>query len=129
MFGNQALEMLNSRLDNVEQHVAKCAQKHELDEVKKCLEKTNDALVENGNCIHSVQSELAKIQAKAEERDKMGAKRIAWLGIGIAIAVPFIEEVKDVLFHKPETNPAHHQQHNSQTDTLLRELIQLQKQK
>lgn len=128
MFDKDYKKSLDDRLKKVEEHVEKCAQKHELDEVKRCVEKTNSALTENGRCLHSVQSELLKIQAKADERDKIGAKRIAWLGIAIAIAVPFVEEIKDVIFHKPETLPVHQDQ-PSQTNKLLEELIQLQKKK
>ena len=94
MFGSEKLwDALSGRLDQVEMHVSECAKKHEVDEVKKELK-------ENASLISDVKDNTNQLKVEFAESRR-------WIGIIaalLAFAIPFVEELKDSVFHTGETN-------------------------
>lgn len=88
MWSNKEVwENLHQRLDKVEEHVSKCAQRHEVDEVK-------ESLKENQVCLNTLSQQTTQINTTLVESRR-------WMGIIaslIVVGIPILEEVKDAIF-------------------------------
>ena len=115
MFNKQLLGILSKRLDTVEEHVAQCAKQHELDGLKADLK-------DNRELIGEIKDNTNRLAVEFSESRR-------WIGIIaglLAFFIPFIEEVKDVIFHQDGT--AADIQYQNEVYYLRKELEELKKQ-
>lgn len=111
MFGNDKLwNALTNRLDHVEELQRACATRHEVEELKRDLTKNSDSL-------DVVKDNTNKLSIEFKETRR-------WMGIMaslLAFAIPFVEEIKDVVFHQDGS-------HQEQVDIQMQnEIYQLRK--